>query len=404
VPAGARFVCSYCGSKLVEHDAQKRRIGMRTGMLVGGGMGTAGLAMFAIGYFLGNPPAPADHVAEPHAKTAPMAAPVRSASATQPAQVAAPQIAADARQPAATVSPAVPPAVASTISIVAQPPAAPQPIVAPVTATLAADKNAPPPLPQPVPGPMFHSPPAASSPAPVVAVVRPTVTVQPRAAKLQTSRAAMTPVAPRLVFAMAERPVAKAKPPAPQVPVSPAPRAQVSTDTANAAAIASAHLSALLATPQAVAPTSPSSPPSQAPAAAPAPSSPEADRLNQAEAAKMAAPPPAPQKVAIIEPPAPAAVGPTRGFAPRAIQGGVPSYPAAYEGGDRTGHVTVKCRIEANGSPTGCQVVASHGGKAFDQSVLHWLGGGVRFAPILHNGQPTAETHQWNVDFQPAGG
>jgi hypothetical protein len=64
--------------------------------------------------------------------------------------------------------------------------------------------------------------------------------------------------------------------------------------------------------------------------------------------------------------------------------------------------VTVSCRIETSGSPVGCRVLSVHGGAVFGTAVKSWLGSGsVRFAPILHNGQPVAETHQWTVNFQP---
>jgi TonB family protein len=338
-------------------------------MLVGGGMGAAGVAMFAIGYFLGNPPA------APNNAPAPQLAQAGMQQAAPPSQAA--------------VSPAAAANLAPTASVVAQQTAEPTPSVAPAKAanptTLAAENDAPPPLPQPVPEPAYKSQPADLSAAP--AAVQPSV-IQPNAAKLQTSQSAITPSAPPLIFAMAERPavpVAKVRPPAPQPPVS--------TETADAAAIATAHLSALLPTPPAAAPAPPAA------AAAPAPA-PDSDSLNQAEQAKLSAR----QKVAIEAPPVPTVAGPTRGFTPRPLEGGAPSYPAAYEGADKSGRVTVKCRIEASGAPTGCQVVGSYGGRAFDTSVLNWLGSGhVRFAPILHNGQAAAETHQWNVNFQPGG-
>jgi hypothetical protein len=104
---------------------------------------------------------------------------------------------------------------------------------------------------------------------------------------------------------------------------------------------------------------------------------------------------PAPAQVAA----APAPSGPSRGFSPRAIAGGAPVYPDST---DSLGRVTVSCRIETDGSPVGCRVLNVHGGAAFGTAVRSWLGSGsVRFAPILHNGQPVAETHQWTVNFQP---
>jgi hypothetical protein len=89
---------------------------------------------------------------------------------------------------------------------------------------------------------------------------------------------------------------------------------------------------------------------------------------------------------------------------PRALSGGAPVYPVAYEsdGSSRTGHVMVDCRIDPTGAPSGCRLLSAVGGSKFGSSVMNWLGSGrVRFAPILRNGQATAETHQWSIDFQP---
>jgi hypothetical protein len=45
-------------------------------------------------------------------------------------------------------------------------------------------------------------------------------------------------------------------------------------------------------------------------------------------------------------------------------------------------------------------VVSVDGGSAFSAAVIKWVNSGrVRFAPILRNGQPVAETHQWAVSF-----
>jgi hypothetical protein len=52
------------------------------------------------------------------------------------------------------------------------------------------------------------------------------------------------------------------------------------------------------------------------------------------------------------------------------------------------------------GPASGCHVLNVQGGNAFSAAVIKWVGSGrVRFAPILRNGQPVAETHQWAVSF-----
>ena len=106
------------------------------------------------------------------------------------------------------------------------------------------------------------------------------------------------------------------------------------------------------------------------------------------------------QKLAAAAPPAP--TGETRGFSSRAIAGGSPVYPSAYESDGRTGRVTVSCLITERGSPTGCHIVSSQGGVGFNNAVLSWLhSGSVRFAPILHNGEARSEEHTWSMTFEP---
>ncbi len=57
VPLGGRFVCPYCGKELADKPPA-RRLGLRTGMLIGGGLGLSGIAMFAAGALLFSPSAP----------------------------------------------------------------------------------------------------------------------------------------------------------------------------------------------------------------------------------------------------------------------------------------------------------------------------------------------------------
>jgi protein TonB len=114
-----------------------------------------------------------------------------------------------------------------------------------------------------------------------------------------------------------------------------------------------------------------------------------------------------------IAPPAPAPApapaptssgGITQPFSSRPLSGGGPAFPASDDYVGKAGQVTVSCRIEEDGHPAGCNVVAARGGPAFKSSVLKWLNSGrVRYAPIIRNGQPVSEVHQWSVQFQGEG-
>jgi TonB family protein len=104
--------------------------------------------------------------------------------------------------------------------------------------------------------------------------------------------------------------------------------------------------------------------------------------------------------------PAPAAApaepsAPSRGFSSSPVSGGAPPFPQDDDYQGKAGQVTVNCRIEQDGRPAGCSVVAAKGGPAFKSSVLRWLNSGrVRYAPIVRNGQTVSETHQWSVQFR----
>jgi hypothetical protein len=102
-------------------------------------------------------------------------------------------------------------------------------------------------------------------------------------------------------------------------------------------------------------------------------------------------------------PPAPAAPkGDSRPFHAIPLSGGAPDYPDAYADEGRAGAVTISCTIQSSGYPAGCRVVGVQGGSAFSGAVLKWLGSGrVRYAPIVHDGAPVSETHQWVVSFAP---
>jgi hypothetical protein len=97
-------------------------------------------------------------------------------------------------------------------------------------------------------------------------------------------------------------------------------------------------------------------------------------------------------------PPAPR--GEDRPFRAVPVSGGSPKYPLAYEDLGTAGAVTISCMIQASGFPAACHVVSVQGGSAFSSAVIKWVGSGrVRFAPILRNGEPVAEEHQWVVSF-----
>jgi outer membrane biosynthesis protein TonB len=113
-----------------------------------------------------------------------------------------------------------------------------------------------------------------------------------------------------------------------------------------------------------------------------------------------------PVAVAVAQPPAPKPApvpsGPSRAFSASPVAGGAPPYPAELESDGRSGSVTVACRILEDGHPSGCRVVSARGGEPFKGAVLGWLNSGrVRYEPILHNGKPVVESHQWSVQFQP---
>jgi outer membrane biosynthesis protein TonB len=136
-----------------------------------------------------------------------------------------------------------------------------------------------------------------------------------------------------------------------------------------------------------------------------------------AAAAKPQPPPPPPRQPPVVKtvslPPPPVAVaasppapavphGETHPFRAVPIAGGEPDYPQEYADEARAGAVTVSCTIEPSGSPAGCHVVGVQGGNGFSRAVLQWLGSGrVRYAPVLRDGQPITEPHQWVVHFKP---
>jgi hypothetical protein len=77
-----------------------------------------------------------------------------------------------------------------------------------------------------------------------------------------------------------------------------------------------------------------------------------------------------------------------------------PSYPRALESEGSTGLVQVTCRIETDGTPVDCKGIAVEGSSKFRDAALSWLkSGSVRFAPILHNGQPVTEVQSWTIEF-----
>ncbi len=91
-----------------------------------------------------------------------------------------------------------------------------------------------------------------------------------------------------------------------------------------------------------------------------------------------------------------------RGFTPVAIAGGAPAYPNDYIHDHRTGEVSLSCRIEQDGQPTGCIVHDLQGGRRFAEAAVNWLNSGaVHFAPILRGGRPVTQQEHWTVSFRP---
>ncbi len=91
-----------------------------------------------------------------------------------------------------------------------------------------------------------------------------------------------------------------------------------------------------------------------------------------------------------------------RGFNGQSIAGGEPDFPDQAASQRLTGLVRVTCLIEADGRPTDCDVTAVKGGHSFRDSTLSWLKSGkVRFAPIVHHGEPVAAVHSWDIEFSP---
>lgn len=123
-------------------------------------------------------------------------------------------------------------------------------------------------------------------------------------------------------------------------------------------------------------------------------------------AATPAKPAAQPQAIQVLQVPgvsaaAPAApVQPDRPFNTVPVAGGLPAYPAALAADGRPGNVTVDCRIGADGRPSHCRVVQSNA-TPFAAATMDWLKSGtLRFAPIVHNGQPVTETHRWSLRIE----
>ncbi len=385
VPVGSLFVCPQCGKELVVPPAERKRNLTAPVLIAVGGLVVGAGALFAAGSMIGGK-APAGHAtAEP---------PV---AGTKP-RVVAPVQTAQGGTPAPVVAVATPPATAG---------ASPAPGSAVPTASVAASAAVP----------ATAEPRAAVSAAPPASTSAPAVAAsQPPAAPAQAYAAAVPPPprsqpapkpAPAMQLAMLQTPS-----PAQQAAADAQARAKAAAEAkraelAQAAADrqkkqlllqAQEQKRKLLAAKEAEAAE-------RAKQEETARATQEAARqaaLRQAaadaaarEAARAARPAPPPKLAA-------APAGPTRGFSSRPLSGGTPVYPAAYEAEGRPGRVTVACLISASGTPSGCHVVGSQGGVAFNNAALNWLRSGeVRFAPILHNGEAVSEEHSWSISFQP---
>jgi len=77
----------------------------------------------------------------------------------------------------------------------------------------------------------------------------------------------------------------------------------------------------------------------------------------------------------------------------------------AFPGGAKAHAASVgaACTVGADGALSGCKITNSAGDVAFDKAVLDWLTGGAGpvMQPRYENGQPVAEIHTWQINFQP---
>jgi TonB family protein len=410
VPADAKFLCPHCGKPLSEPSASARGGPMRMAVIAGGGLALTGGALFVVGSLFGHaaPGAvpPASQLAAASPAALPPAAPhatvtsSRAPAATQAAASGAPPANAPPAAPAAFQAPAqspVPPPRMPSTPAEGTPALAAAGQTAGIPANVAATSPAAPPTastphPETIPAAARSSFSNVSSapgqPAPVrVAMIQPAMPA-PTTDTNETALAARKADDVRRAAA-AKAALAAQQDDARRAAAAQAAQQQAAQQAAQRALFLEQKRKAQQQKESALAET-------EAEAPKPVPAAP---------APKPTAPMAAPVAVAAAVPhpqPAPKAAGPTRSFSATPLAGGAPAYPASYDTDGRAGRVTVSCTIEANGTPSGCHVLATNGGAAFGSSVMSWLKSGrVRYAPVLHDGQPVAETHQWTMNFQP---
>jgi hypothetical protein len=77
----------------------------------------------------------------------------------------------------------------------------------------------------------------------------------------------------------------------------------------------------------------------------------------------------------------------------------MPAFPV--EAKEHAGTVNAACRIEVDGSLSGCRITKPATDVAFNKAVISWLTGGA--APVMQpgyrNGHPEAEDHSWEINF-----
>jgi len=85
---------------------------------------------------------------------------------------------------------------------------------------------------------------------------------------------------------------------------------------------------------------------------------------------------------------------------PHAIGGSqMPAFPP--EAKEHSGTVDLACKVEADGSLSGCRITKAASDAAFNKAAISWLTGGAGpvMQPGYRNGHPEAEDHTWEINF-----
>jgi len=356
VPADGNFVCPQCSKPLVAAEERQRRSPLVVGALAGGGMALVGSVLFAAGTFMGSGSGTAAQLPPGHAQVANAGAP-----SSPPMQLAMTEV-------RSTPKPAAPIVVSDVPGVPAQAP-------------------------------------VVTVPTPAAAANTPKVAVPDLAVEVSVGEHHFTPLshAADTKVAMLDSGVAARQVVPPPAPETAPPRPGALSSEAQSAAKAMAEEQRRQ---QLAAKADAARQEREATEKRIADARDAAAKLAEERARLTQKAAPQPQRLAMAQPapttaPAPhASAGVNHPFAAVAITGGAPEYPELYDEANRTGHVTVSCRIERDGSPHNCQVVNTQGGAAFGKSVMKWLASGrVRYQPVVRDGAPVAETQQWNVNF-----